>query len=889
MAGIGDIGVKVTADTTEFADGMNRTQQIAATSMARVEQANRIAQAASDKFVKSLQYQVDTFGKSEAEIALYKANLLGASDAAKPLITQLEAMSVAAGGHAGSLRGATGETEKFSLASAGARRELIVLAHELSQGNFSRFGGSMMVLAERTNFTAILFNPLTVAIAAAGAAMAALGYEIYQGKKAWDDIGDSMKLTMGYTGLTQQQIYGLSASIADGSKEIIEGRDAITQLAASGRVMGDQLASFGRVALDMSKDTGKSIEDVVSSLAKLSGNAKSWAEEYQKQHHVFTAADIELIDSLDKQGKQAQATAAVIAALENAHKRLKTAMDDSAKSSSGWSAWWADWADGASRIKEALMSIGAEKTDFAKINSLLADRAKLEDDLRRAQARGLAADVAAIEAQLDLNKREINSIRDKATAHQQAAKALADAGKGGDSQIIANKYLDGGTKSDEQKRKDAVDKENKEFQEAIANLQKNSATYEAVVKHHRENLAQIDAQYAKKHPVQDDAAVKFLQTLRDQDAAIQAQLQVTNSLTESQKEQAKFEQQMLDFKGKKLTAEQASLIANQASIRAQLAKNVADAEELRIKNEVQKLAERARQIDEQMSSSEAGRKEQYQRQLGAFGQGADAQQRVLAVQAIYKEYQKYRDELAKVVPADGMGWQQYLVDVEKIHNGLEKSLADFDAYYAELKKKQGDWSNGAESAFQNYMSSAENVSAQVETAFSNAFKGMEDVFVNFATTGKLSFASLTTSILADIARIQSRQAIAGLLNANIDWGSFGTMFGPGVIGSGLSGARAAGGPVSSGASYLVGENGPEVFSPSGSGTIIPNHALGGGGAQINLVTNVSSSGSTSSASGGSGSARAVGDALNAKMKAVIVQEMRQGGIIWNYQNRGIAP
>lgn len=51
-----------------------------------------------------------------------------------------------------------------------------------------------------------------------------------------------------------------------------------------------------------------------------------------------------------------------------------------------------------------------------------------------------------------------------------------------------------------------------------------------------------------------------------------------------------------------------------------------------------------------------------------------------------------------------------------------------------------------------------------------------------------------------------------------------------MIGSGLgiAGARAGGGSVSGGSSYLVGEDGPEIFSPTGSGTIIPNRALRGG-------------------------------------------------------------
>lgn len=41
-------------------------------------------------------------------------------------------------------------------------------------------------------------------------------------------------------------------------------------------------------------------------------------------------------------------------------------------------------------------------------------------------------------------------------------------------------------------------------------------------------------------------------------------------------------------------------------------------------------------------------------------------------------------------------------------------------------------------------------------------------------------------------------------------------------------ARAAGGPVSPGAAYLVGEKGPELFVPQRSGTIVPNTAMPGG-------------------------------------------------------------
>lgn len=51
----------------------------------------------------------------------------------------------------------------------------------------------------------------------------------------------------------------------------------------------------------------------------------------------------------------------------------------------------------------------------------------------------------------------------------------------------------------------------------------------------------------------------------------------------------------------------------------------------------------------------------------------------------------------------------------------------------------------------------------------------------------------------------------------------------------ISGKRAEGGPVQSGNSFLVGEQGPEIFTPRFSGNIMPNHALAGmGGASITI-------------------------------------------------------
>lgn len=61
----------------------------------------------------------------------------------------------------------------------------------------------------------------------------------------------------------------------------------------------------------------------------------------------------------------------------------------------------------------------------------------------------------------------------------------------------------------------------------------------------------------------------------------------------------------------------------------------------------------------------------------------------------------------------------------------------------------------------------------------------------------------------------------------------------GNIGSslGFGGGKAVGGPVSGGTAYLVGEQGPEMFVPTGNGSIIPNNRMGGSSITINISGN----------------------------------------------------
>lgn len=89
-----------------------------------------------------------------------------------------------------------------------------------------------------------------------------------------------------------------------------------------------------------------------------------------------------------------------------------------------------------------------------------------------------------------------------------------------------------------------------------------------------------------------------------------------------------------------------------------------------------------------------------------------------------------------------------------------------------------------------------------------------------------SVISGVIGIIANLINIVD-SAISGIrtlisLVSNINLGSIASRLNP------FGGGRASGGSVMGGTSYLVGERGAELFTPSSNGTITPNSALGGG-------------------------------------------------------------
>ena len=132
---------------------------------------------------------------------------------------------------------------------------------------------------------------------------------------------------------------------------------------------------------------------------------------------------------------------------------------------------------------------------------------------------------------------------------------------------------------------------------------------------------------------------------------------------------------------------------------------------------------------------------------------------------------------------------------------------------------------------------AGNTTMQLDTLFTNTFNSFADTLADSIMTGKFAFKDFARSVIADIARIIARQQ--AMLAIQRALGFFGvTSIGGVDVSSIFGGARANGGSVTAGKSYLVGERGAELFQPSTSGTIIPNNKLEGTGTtNVNFTIN----------------------------------------------------
>jgi TP901 family phage tail tape measure protein len=184
--------------------------------------------------------------------------------------------------------------------------------------------------------------------------------------------------------------------------------------------------------------------------------------------------------------------------------------------------------------------------------------------------------------------------------------------------------------------------------------------------------------------------------------------------------------------------------------------------------------------------------------------------------------------------------------------------------------------------------------AGIGDAFSTSFKGIisgsmtaKEALASFFTSVADMFLDMAAQIIAKMIQMAILNAIVSLLPGSSGGGLGSSQFKPGAPAqmvpslpnipnySGAFKARAKGGPVSSGQTYMVGERGPELFVPGRSGTIVANDKMGGD--TTNVVVNVDAKGS--SVEGNEQGANQLGRVISAAVQSELIKQQRPGGLL----------
>jgi len=151
---------------------------------------------------------------------------------------------------------------------------------------------------------------------------------------------------------------------------------------------------------------------------------------------------------------------------------------------------------------------------------------------------------------------------------------------------------------------------------------------------------------------------------------------------------------------------------------------------------------------------------------------------------------------------------------------------EYEQYLIQLEAarvKTQEWSNAMNQFGLSIATSFADSFASVLVSGGNLLEGLGQIFVDL---GKQIAAMVIKA--AVLAALLSITGLGGTAMASGGIFSKGSGF-SNILQGLMGGAFADGGSPPVGKMSLVGERGPELFVPGSSGTIIPNHALGGGG------------------------------------------------------------
>lgn len=738
--------------------------------------------------------------------------------------------------------------------------------------------------------------PLGTAVIGIAAAVGVLAEAYNEGSLEADGYAKAITLSGNASGVTAGQLAVMAASIKDVTNTQAAAAAALTKMAETGSVAGENLARFSAVAVDLERTVGISVEATVKNFEALGRNPVAASERLNQASRYLTLEVYNQIKALEKQGQTAEAAAIAQNAYAEEMEQVSNTMRDRIGVIEGA---WRGVKDWAARAWDEMLGIGRGREIEERLSAakkLLSEMeggggkygigfTQAQQDAQRALVATLQqfADADAKWAKVDAERRatqaagidaqrEIDRIMDRSLSKQQRMnkeldkyrRLVGDALKAGSPMTGADvaageaairaKYADkSGNRGAAAAVRAQVQADLADTKRDLLELTSAYSAAETILEAQRSAGIAGDKEYY-------EAKRAFIQlNTRAQIDALEKENEILASSKGSSAEKIRYQSQIAD---------------NEARIGKLRAGAAASTEALGVKEKAAMDAVAASYLQAEQAARAYLKtiSLRQERELAGMGRGQDWRDRVQGLQGIDDQYQSQRDALNNsraLLEMEGKFTAEARAQYEKrlgvINWFNDQARQGYLKYWEERKEKEADFALGAQEGLNAYLDSARNVYKQISDAVSNAFSRMEDALVQFVTTGKIDFRSLANSILADIARIEAKRFISSLIGSTSGEG-FGSSI-VSLVSSIFGGGRADGGPVEAGKAYLVGEKGvPELFWPGMSGQITQ-----AGGVNVNIRSVISAAPGTDQAA-----LKTYLDYRDNQLKADILDGMRRG-------------
>ncbi|MCB5329435.1 phage tail tape measure protein [Yersinia intermedia] len=704
--------------------------------------ADQKAAEAKENFLRKIKEQVITQNMSKQELLQYKATQLGVSSSADVYIKKINESSDA--------------VHSFSLKSAGARRELGVMLGELARGNFGALRGSSITLANRSGLIDQLFSLKGAAIAGGiGLATAALVglYKAYtQGEAEGVAFNKQLALTGGYAGKTAGQLGDMAKSMATASITQSDAASALAKVVGSGSFKTDQLEAVTKAAVTMQDATGQSVDETIKNFQRLYSDPTAASLALNEQLHYLTAAQYEYISSLERRGDKELAgkyAADLYSKNQQEVANKVTAsiglIEKAAKAGSKYLKIFWDVALDVGRT-------ASESERLNEINDYIAAKEK------EAQVSGKMPKIVAERiAQLQVEKKGLEFVVSSQDGYVNAQNKIREANE---------KRIKGLKVSDEYEDRLATksQKRTKELTKLWRDVAENPDLYSE--SRRKDLVDEINARNKdRKEPKQaayhDDAATKALLDSEARIAALREQSKVTETMTEQEKQLAKFTQQIADLKSKIiLTADQKSLLARSGEITASMQ---LEAQLSRENAERKKATAALKQMDD-YTTTIANRNAQAQ---AKFGKTSKQASRVDQEFQLDNTFDKQKEGVTGTA-------------LEKLTESYNKAKFELKAGFDREDLNEGKWLAGMTQGLEQYGETANNVFSATAQLAQTTMGSMTSMATQMMTTGSANVKQFATNFLTSIVDIINRLLIAQAIQAAMGWMSGGASAGTGA-------------------------------------------------------------------------------------------------------------